>query len=165
MEQSDILTLQAFLMTLSELDSLGDIQAEIQKLSPLVKQNFSDAMEELRKIIYHHNFLENSYQSHHDRLQGLYQAKPRDKCIFPLDESQKQPTMEGKEIHNYSLPIQSVEVFVKILESHDLVATTKNVRQSIDKSLPSTPVSEEINTEINAPVQYDVKYVWVQMFC
>jgi hypothetical protein len=165
MEQSDILTLQAFLMTLSELDSLGDIQAEIQKLSPLVKQNFSHAMEELRKIIYQHNFLETPYQLHHDNLQRFYQAKPRDKCIFPLDESQKQPTMEGKEIENYSLPTQSIEVFVTILESHDSVATTKNVRQSIDKSLPSTPVSEEINTEINAPVQYDVNYVWVLMFC
>jgi hypothetical protein len=156
MEQSDILTLQAFLMTLSELNSLGDIQAEIQKLSPLVKQNFSDAMEELRKIIYQHDFLETPYKTHLTKLQGFYQAKPRDKCIFPLDESQKQPTMESKEIENYSLPTQSVEVFVTILESHDLVATTKNVRQSI---------SQEINTEVNAAVQYDIQYVWVQMFC
>ena len=151
MEQSDILTLQAFLMTLSELDSLGDIQAEIQKLSPLVKDNFSDAMEELRKIIYQHDFLEKPYKTHLTKLQGFYQAKPRDKCIGLQDESEKLPEMENNEIDNYYLPINTLEIFGKILASDNSPAMAKDVRKRLENS--------------QSKLQYDNHALVQQMFC
>ena len=161
MEPSEILILRAFLMTLSELDSLGDMQAKINQLSTLVKQNFSEAMKQLNRIISQDTYIDAIFQRHHDKLQGMYDVKPRNKCIRPLEESQKLPEMETLERGNSLLSTDPVEVYVKIFESNDSPGMSKKLKEDTEKFLSENPPAEPT---VTAPpvtaIEYD-PYAWV----
>lgn len=136
MKETDILTLQAFLVTLSQLDSLNEpLQKQIRELGKEMNSDMSKALENLRKLIRQYEFLKTPYQIARNTLQSLYQAKPRNKVILPLEP---EPEDENLELENLALSLDSLKITNQIFSANNIVDVTKKFQAEIE-ALPSQP--------------------------
>ncbi len=168
MTETDILTLAAFLVALSQLDSPLDatLQAEINQLGQQLETDLPAAVENLRKLIRQHKFIEQLYKPARTALQSMYQAKPRNKCILPLD-AVAEP--ENLELKNLVRSLDSLKITQQIFSSGDSVGTNQKVKAEIEAAsdlssgelVPNSPPDNSQDQNLAMP-NSDLSFIWVR---
>lgn len=159
MKETDILTLQAFMSTLSQLKTLDEsLQMQINQLAQDFANDQSLAVDNLRKLIRQHENIKIPYQKARNALQSLYQAKPRNKVIPPSGEPE--PEDENLEVENFTRPFNWLEITHRILSAHDIVKTTNQFKSEIE-ALPLQPQEKPQITDLNKQDEYK-QYYWIQ---
>ncbi|MCL1473960.1 hypothetical protein [Argonema antarcticum] len=164
MREQDIKTIRAFLIALSQLESPLDesLQKQLNQLAKELATDVELAIENLRKLIYKHDFLKILYQPALKSLQLAYQAQPRNKCILPLEDSE--PSSENLELENFLLPTDSLKLFQYILKSNDSVQITKDTKTQLQSS-PETPSIPPTSPDSSPSNSVDVySNAWVYTF-
>ncbi|GAA6618726.1 hypothetical protein [Scytonema sp. NUACC26] len=157
MKETDILTLQAFLVTLSQLDSLDEpLQKQIHELGKEMANDMPQALERLRKLIRQHEFLKTPYQTARNTLQSLYQAKPRNKVILPLEP---EPEDENLELENLARSLDSLKITHQIFSASNIVESAKKVQTEIE-TLPLQPQDSPRLSDLSQQNGYK-QYHWV----
>ncbi len=149
----DELIFRAFLATLYHVDALDSkVESEIKQLSSRIEEDFSSAMEELSQIIYQDKSLNDVFQAYYDKL--MKHQQPRNKCVVPLDEGERLPERENKEIRNSDLSRDSLEEFKKEVDE----LFTKEVDELLKmlKSTDTLKISAEKMVKKISEVLYEI---------
>ncbi|NET57727.1 MAG: hypothetical protein F6K47_16675 [Symploca sp. SIO2E6] len=161
MKETDILTLQAFLVTLAQLDSLDEpLQKQINEVGIEMNSDMSQAIESLRKLIRQHEFLKTRYQTARNTLQSLYQTKPRNKVILP---SESEPEDENLELENLARPFDSLKIIHNIFSANNSVEMTKKFQAEIEAS-PSQPQNNSRFSDLSQEDKYKELYFALRAF-
>lgn len=164
MREQDIKTIRAFLIALSQLESPLDqsLQKQMHQLGEELAIDVEAAIENLRKLIYKHDFLKKLYKPALESLQLAYQAQTRNKCILPSEDSELEG--ENLELENFLLPDDSLKLFQHILKSNDSVQTTKDIETQLQTS-PETPPLSPTSPDSSPSNSADIySHAWVYIF-
>ncbi|MCL1463619.1 hypothetical protein [Argonema galeatum] len=164
MREQDIKTIRAFLIALSQLESPLDesIQKQLNQLGEELATDVEEAIENLRKLIYKHDFLKTLYQPALESLQLAYQAQSRNKCILPSDS---EPEGENLELENFSLPTDSLKLIKQIFESNNSVKITQGIQQQLQSPNQNLSPAEIVSDELPSSTESKYPHAWVYMFC
>lgn len=164
MREQDIKTIRAFLIALSQLESPLDesLQKQLNQLGEELATDVEAAIENLRKLIYKHDFLKNLYKPALESLQLAYQAQSRNKCILPSDS---EPDSENLEHENFSLPIDSLKLIKQIFESNNSVKITQDIQQQLQSPNQNLSPAEKVPDEPPSSTESNYPHDWVYMFC
>jgi len=143
MREQDIHTIRAFLITLAELKSPLDesLQKQLNQLGKELTTDVTATVENLRQLIYQHDFLEELYKPNLESVQLNYHAQPRNKCILPSEDSE--PSGENLELENFILPTDSLKLIKRIFESNNSAKITKDIQQQLQTPNPNPIVPDE----------------------